>query len=311
MRIFFWSSLFVIACIGAGVSSGLGWPFELFTSLLTQLASVSLILAGLGWFLYKRPKMPLSLLAAAMIALAGAREQFFFADASVDSGDLRIVWVNMGNERDEKAFARLFQLARSEQADMVIASEIPSRLSKKEVFQESDGFPNILGKLAGARTNIVMFSRLPMEEIGPVTEKWNSGFLAKANDGAFVVAGVHTPTPLLPKNFRRRNEIVLDVADALGESVSNGRAGVLVGDFNAVSWSGLLRSLHGRGGARISYGWRSSWNSSFPILGLPIDQVFVFGDARASVRVGEGIGSDHFPLIVDVELSPRAISLAK
>ena len=311
MRIFFWVSLLVIVCIGAGVLSGFGWPFELFTSLLTQFAGTSLVLAGLGWFLYRRSKMPLLLMIAATIALIGAREQFFFADASVESGDLRIVWANMGNDRDEKAFARLFQLARSKRADIVIASEIPSRISKEEIFQESGGFPNILGKLAGARTNIVMFSRLPMEEIGPVTEKWNSGFLVRTSDGAFVVAGVHTPTPLLPKNFHRRNEIVLDVAGALGESVLIGGAGVLVGDFNAVSWSELLRSLHERGGTRISYGWRSSWNSSLPILGLPIDQVFVFGDARASVRVGEGIGSDHFPLIVDVELSPRATSLAK
>lgn len=255
--------------------------------------------------------MPLLLLATAVIALVGAREQFFFADAFVDSRDLRIVWANMGNDRDERAFARLFRLARSKQADMVIASEIPLHLSKEEIFQESDGFPNILGKLVGARTNIVMFSRLPMEEIGPVTEKWNSGFLVEINGGEFVIAGVHTPTPLFPKNFHRRNEVVLDVTDAISESVSGGRAGVLVGDFNAVSWSGLLRSLHERGGTRISYGWRSSWNSSLPILGLPIDQVFVFGDARASVQVGEGIGSDHFPLIVDVELNPSAISLAK
>ena len=255
--------------------------------------------------------MPLLLVVFAVIALVGAREQFFFADAPVDSRDLRIVWANMGNDRDEKSFARLFRLARDEQADMVIASEIPERLSEEEIFQERKGFPNVLGKLAGARTNIVMFSRLPMEEIGSVTEKWNSGFLVETNGGMLVIAGIHTPTPLLLQNFHRRNEIILGVTETLNESVTDGRAGILVGDFNTVSWSGLLRSLHDLGGTRISYGWRSSWNSFLPILGLPIDQVFVFGDALASVRVGEGIGSDHFPLIVDVEFNPRAMSLAK
>ena len=311
MQIFFWTSLFAIACVGAGMSGALGWPFELFASLLTQFATASLILAGLGRFFYKQSKMPLLLLAAGMVALVGAREQFFFADAPVKSRDLRIVWVNMGNDRDENSFARLLQLARNEQADMIIASEIPARLSKEEIFQEEKEFPWIFGKLAGARTNIMMFSRLPMEEIGSVTERWNSGFLVETKDGALVIAGVHTPTPLISKNFHRRNEIVLDITDVLNTTIANGGVGVLVGDFNAVSWSVLLRSLHDHGGTRISYGWRSSWNSPLPILGLPIDQVFVFGDARASVRVGEGIGSDHFPLIVDVELNRRATSLAK
>ena len=311
MRIFFWISLLVIACISAGMLGAFGWPFELFSSLLTQFASASFLLAGLGKVFHRQSRMPLLLAVFAVVALIGAREQFFFADTLVDSRDLRIVWANMGNDRDENSFARLFRLARDERADMVIASEIPEHLSKEEIFQESNGFPNILGKLAGARTNIVMFSRLPMEEIGSVTEKWNSGFLVETNNGTFIIAGVHTPTPLLLQNFHRRNEIILGVVDVLNESVTDGSAGILVGDFNTVSWSGLLRSIHERGGTRISYGWRSSWNSSLPILGLPIDQVFVFGDARASVRVGEGIGSDHYPLIVDVEFNPRAMSLAK
>ena len=100
----------------------------------------------------------------------------------------------------------------------------------------------------------------------------------------------------------RRDEIVREAAEALAAEAANGGGGLLVGDFNAVSWSALLRSLgEGRaGGHRVSYGWRASWRSSLPFLGLPIDHAVTFGAARASARVGEDIGSDHFPLLVSV-----------
>ena len=295
----------LVASIIAGMFAALGWPFELFASLLPQLAVISLVVGLLSRFVWGLRRLSFILWVFATIALWGAREQFFAADALVEAPDLRIVWVNMGNDRDENSFSRLMQLARAEQADMVIASEFPERLSEQEVLQETSDYTHIQGKLAGAHTNIVVFSRLPVEAIGSVTERWNSGFLVETLEGSLVVAGVHTPTPLLPENMRRRDEIVFGVADALRAQLQEGSAGILVGDFNAVSWSGLLRSLQEQGAKRVSYGWRSSWQSSLPILGLPIDQLFVFGDAAASVRIGEGIGSDHYPLIVDVATSPN------
>ena len=308
------------ACVAAGMLSGLGWPFELFASLLPQFAFLALLLAGAGWFLHQRREMLLLLPAVAFLAVWGAREQFLPAGAQVRNPDLRIIWANMGNERDMRSFARLMALARSEGADMVLASEFPAYLSAEDVRRESRDFPHILGKPAGARTNIAVFSRVPVEEVGGVSERWNSGFLLEipATPTPLTIAAAHTPTPMLPRNMARRDEIVHDIAAALSARIAaDAAAALLVGDFNAVSWSALLRSVAQQGGKRLSYGWRASWRSSWVLLGLPIDHAFAFGAMQASARVGADIGSDHFPLLVNVkmhqraETSPRATSRAK
>ena len=304
MRVFPCIAVALAASIVAGTMGGLGWPFELFASLLPQFLLAALLLGGAGLLLRRQGRQALLLWAAALLALFGAREQFFPAGPPVADPGLRLVWANMGNDRDMRSFARLMALARSVQADMVIASEFPERLSEPEALRESSGFPHILGRPAGARTNIAVFSRTPVEAIGSVSERWNSGFLLAVPGMAapLTVAAVHTPTPLLPANMSRRDEIVRDIAGVLSAGAG---AAVLVGDFNAVSWSPLLRSLARQGGRRASYGLRASWRSSWPLLGLPIDQVFAFGAAQASARVGGDIGSDHFPLLVDVAVGGR------
>ena len=312
-RLFGGGAFALCLAVFAGLVGGLVgvWPLELFASLLPQLALAALVLAALGGWLRRARRTPLILAAAAALAFWGAREQFQPPSAEVSEPDVRVIWANMGNERDERSLARLMDLAESAQADVVIASEFPARLEEAEIRRASeDVFPHRYGRLAGARTNIVVFARRPLEVSGSLSERWNSGFLFRIggeDGGGLAIAATHTPTPLLPGNMTRRDEIVREAAEALAAEAANGGGGLLVGDFNAVSWSALLRSLKegslgegGAGGQRVSYGWRASWRSSLPFLGLPIDHAVTFGAARASVQVGEDIGSDHFPLVVSV-----------
>lgn len=79
---------------------------------------------------------------------------------------------------------------------------------------------------------------------------------------------------------------------------------VLLGDLNASPWCPYFRKLlkdtglvdSGRG-----YGIRPTWPSHNPLLRIPIDHCLVSpGIAVAHRQVGQYIGSDHYPLIVDL-----------
>ena len=84
---------------------------------------------------------------------------------------------------------------------------------------------------------------------------------------------------------------------------------LVVGDFNATPWSWPFRDLMDEAELRnsqIGFGLQPSFpTTSNVILRVPIDHLlhsehFVIRDRR----LGPDLGSDHFPLIVDVELSP-------
>jgi endonuclease/exonuclease/phosphatase (EEP) superfamily protein YafD len=83
----------------------------------------------------------------------------------------------------------------------------------------------------------------------------------------------------------------------------------VVGDFNATPWSSPFRGLMDDAGLRnsqIGFGLQPSFpTTSNVILRVPIDHLvhsdhFVVRDRR----LGPDLGSDHFPLIVDIELAP-------
>ncbi|MDX2089978.1 MAG: endonuclease/exonuclease/phosphatase family protein [Kofleriaceae bacterium] len=84
---------------------------------------------------------------------------------------------------------------------------------------------------------------------------------------------------------------------------------IVMGDFNATPWSRTLRGLVARTGlcdTRAGFGVQASWHAAIPFMRIPIDHVL----ASCSIgvrdrRIGPDVGSDHFPVIVDLVV-PRA-----
>ena len=83
----------------------------------------------------------------------------------------------------------------------------------------------------------------------------------------------------------------------------------VVGDFNATPWSSPFRDLMDEAdlhNSQVGFGLQPSFpTTSNVILRVPIDHLvhsdhFVTRDRR----LGPDLGSDHFPLIVDLELTP-------
>ena len=86
---------------------------------------------------------------------------------------------------------------------------------------------------------------------------------------------------------------------------------MVVGDLNASPWSSPFRGLVADGGLRnsqLGFGLQPSFsaNTIFP-LRVPIDHLLHSGDLRVrDRRLGPPMGSDHFPLIVDLQYAPGA-----
>ena len=76
----------------------------------------------------------------------------------------------------------------------------------------------------------------------------------------------------------------------------------ILGDLNVSPWSphfgGLLRES-GRG-------VQATWPTNLAPMRIPIDHCLVSPDVSVvGRRVGPDVGSDHFPIVVDVQIGSR------
>ena len=131
--------------------------------------------------------------------------------------------------------------------------------------------------------------------------------LAQAPD-TFIACHTYPPMYFGEQDFRLRNQHLLQ---GLGDEVGP-LAGPLVvmGDLNVDMWSVFYKEMIRRSGmqnARRGYG---VFPSQIPIVGVacqgmvgpPIDQCLVKGPLRVtSFRTGPHLGSDHLPILVELE----------
>ncbi len=115
--------------------------------------------------------------------------------------------------------------------------------------------------------------------------------------------------PLAPteKDRAQLRDAQLDFAATWAADQEDGF--IVVGDFNATPWSWPFRNLMARAPLRnsqLGFGVQPSFpTSSTFLMRVPIDHL-LHSDTLSVVdrRLGPAMGSDHFPLVVDLQLSP-------
>jgi endonuclease/exonuclease/phosphatase (EEP) superfamily protein YafD len=93
---------------------------------------------------------------------------------------------------------------------------------------------------------------------------------------------------------------------AISEDVRNQKETTIVlGDFNATSWCSAFKSLEQTGrliDTRTGFGVQPSWLTDMPLASLPIDHCLTTPDLVTALRqIGPSVGSDHNPLLVDLQ----------
>lgn len=150
--------------------------------------------------------------------------------------------------------------------------------------------------------------------LGPVTTPSDGDvdmarMTLRAPDGKpFTVVSIHNHWPIPPQAFRRGQEVLNQYLRRYDRNRL-----ILTGDFNLVPWSFTMRRQD-RDLAPLVRVTRNlfSWPAYVPRVGLhwplpflPIDHVYAGPVWTASrVDVMQRVGSDHFPILVDLHFQP-------
>lgn len=120
------------------------------------------------------------------------------------------------------------------------------------------------------------------------------------------VIAIHTISPLTALRFSGRNTQF----DGLLQKIKDDpRPRVVIGDFNATTWSSYVQDLLREAPLRDSrqgLGFLPTWPQFFWPMLIPIDHAFVSPQIHVHRRSVEcDIGSDHFPIVIDFSISPN------
>jgi endonuclease/exonuclease/phosphatase (EEP) superfamily protein YafD len=232
---------------------------------------------------------------------------FYYAGMRRRSGKqcLKIALVNINHANT--AYARFFAWAEAQPLDVLVVQEINQGWADElKGLHQQYPFSIVLPRERGS--GIALYSRMPMES--------NSLDLREGNDRPGIqvsltigkrkmnIVSFHPRAPIRKGHFALRNRMLAAAADQLRDM---GNPKICIGDFNTSPWShyyrGFLQQTQLRDG-RNARGLLPTW-PTFLIFGwlmIPIDHCLVSNDILVvKMKTGEDIGSDHLPLVADLE----------
>ena len=285
-------------------TAGSRWVGDLAVHFRLQYAAAALIgLVALGWTRHwlwavaALVALVVNGIAAAPV-LGGARQA-----AVPGRQPLRIASINVLFHNSH--YDRVATLLRRARPDAAVLLEITPRW-RAALESLRDEFPWQYYAESRRAQGTLLLSRWPFERsetvpMGPHGDPTVAVVLS-VRGRALHVIGVHPSWPLGPAVSAERNR-GLDKLAALARA----RPGPLIvaGDFNVTPFSPHFRAFVAQSGLRWTAegaGWQPTWPTFFPVGGIQIDHAFVSPgiDVRRFAR-GPGIGSDHRPILVDLE----------
>jgi endonuclease/exonuclease/phosphatase (EEP) superfamily protein YafD len=289
-------------CLLAGLLGRFGWLFDLFANFQVQYFVLFVTLAFLLILLDRRKAAFVSLAGAGVAAMPlVAYMSLPGRTAEATPAKFRLVSLNIWyRNRDITGAARFLEGAH---ADVVVVQELTGA-TMQELQRLLPSYPHVAS--VPSQFGGVIYSRWPLVGSEPVAlSEGVSGTLATLDwQGRNVsVLGVHLHWPVDPWSARKRDQELRSVA-----TFAAGFDGPLLvaGDLNLTPWSQYFRRLLRESrlnDAAASQGWMPSWPSQFRLVGIRIDQCLTTAHWRSlSVATGPHVGSDHRPLVIDLEL---------
>jgi endonuclease/exonuclease/phosphatase (EEP) superfamily protein YafD len=122
----------------------------------------------------------------------------------------------------------------------------------------------------------------------------------KIRDRPLTFVLVHVHTPFAGSVHERELRALAAARPSLGSRL------IVCGDFNTVSWAAQFQNFSRSTGLTDVFrgAWHAySWPSWSRLLGVPLDHCLISSGLAVRERhFGPSIGSDHFPLVVDVAI---------
>ena len=286
----------------AGFLDRISWVFEPATVFRRQYVVLLLVVALLAlalrqWYLVVAA---IALAVVNVVAIAPWQDGPRSAASSADP-TLRIVAFNVrsGNHRYDE-LAQLIARLRPDVLGLVeltpgwahAAESASSRVRPRRFVVRRGAYG--MGLLTAATPTAISARRFPAD--GPVV------LIAHFNirDRPLTFVLVHVHTPFAGSVHERELRALAAARPSLGSRL------IVCGDFNTVSWATQFRDFSRSAGLTDVFrgAWHAySWPSWSRLLGVPLDHCLISGGLAVRERhFGPSIGSDHFPLVVDVAI---------
>lgn len=314
-------SLLATACVALARA---WWWFELFSHFRVQLMVLQLALL-VAFLLGRRPRWALILTIACLINGAPILEYLLplepsvtgltgAADRTVETaaataqpgirGDsaalLRVASANVLTTNSDAA--GLIEILRSADPDVFAIVELTETyMESLESFAAAWPHRELLPR--GGAFGIGVYSRRPLADVAVLDLGGVAAIDARITDsgGDWRFVAAHLLPPMSSAMAAQRNAQLSALAAHLRTIDA---PHVVVGDLNLSSYSPFFADFlrqTGLSSASAGRGPTLTWPSFFPLLGIPIDHVLVSDDfAVTGYRRAGNIGSDHYPIIVDM-----------
>lgn len=208
-------------------------------------------------------------------------------------------------------FEPILKLLMRDRPDLVVLNEVD--FEWLEQLRKLDTGYELFDTPAQGKFGNLLMSRHPIEsvEIKTFTARWSPSIIARLDVAgqATVLVATHPSAPMDSTTWENRNQHLQELSRYVGEQ----SVPVLVtGDLNITMWSphfdDLLRNSE-LNETRDNFGIyptfpASRWGLKLPWpLRIPLDHVLASDEWTVlGCKTGPNVGSDHLPLIVDVEL---------
>jgi endonuclease/exonuclease/phosphatase (EEP) superfamily protein YafD len=302
----------ILACLATlvGFAGRFWWGFELAAHFRVQYA---LALSGFALILLVlRPWRGAALFGAfALLNLTLVVPAFWGDDPVAFAAEqypptLRAVLANVNWENRD--YERLLRFIAASDPDIIVLLEATPWLLA-QLRDLGERYPHRVAEPHDDPFGIALLSRYPLTQSQIVRFGGGTGppsIMATLTVGGrpFTLIGTHPWPPVSAEIANGRNEQLR----ALAAQVRQSQAPLLVlGDLNVSPWSPWFARLLADSGLRDSRrgrGLQPSWPAGWPLLWIPIDHALFSEGIQIRRRdIGPAIGSDHYPVIVDFQVS--------
>ncbi len=228
--------------------------------------------------------------------------------------DRRVRFLLANVRQDNRNAEPLLALARDLDPDVILLTEIDPWW-EQAVSTLRDSHPETVLKPLSNTYGIGLYSRLPLRgaEIRYLLKDYVPSIrtrVALADGTDFSMWAVHPAPPRPGDDTDERDAELLLVAKEVEDT---DRPAVVGGDLNDVAWSStttLFQEVSGLLDPRIGRALYATFNAEWPLLKWPLDHLFASREwMLGEFRRLDDIGSDHFPILVELCHQPEAAAI--
>ena len=299
----------VLACAATiiGFLGRLWWPFELAAHFRVQ-CFLFLSLAVVFYIAKRAYELVFITVVLALVNFITI-VPLYLADCPCTpiNRDFRAIVANL--DLQNTAYNKAAQVISNRKPDFILATEVTQEW-EHQLLTRLPSYRFVFGQARHDHFGIMILSKLPLR-------KTRLGYLGTAgipfvmaeltvNGKPLFFVGMHPPPPVSSDAYTDRKLQVEKLAALVAKMQTEV---VVMGDLNMTSWSPIFRDLirvSGLKDTRRGFGIHATFPTHLPFFLIPIDHCLISGGLRTVSRsIGPYIGSDHYPVTVDLAFNDK------